>query len=466
MLWFFYNCFFPVVFLLLLPRFLLRMWRRGGYRRGFLQRFGRYEADVRERLRNRPRVWIHAVSVGEVQIALRFMRALRELRSGLAFVLTTTTSTGHALAAQRLAADDVLLYFPVDLPWVMARVLERLRPLALVLVEGELWPNLLRLARRRRVPIMLLNGRLSANSCRNYRKVRRLVKQALACFDLFCMQSSEDARRLGELGAPPEKIRVMGSAKYDVTEPASMDLGPVRALLLQAGFAADTRWLVGGSTWPGEETILLELYKKLRARDPKIRLALVPRHAERRQTVLADIRKAGLAGAAWSELKAAPTATTSFSRADLSGAALAKPDVLLVDTTGELKFFYALATVVFVGKSLMSHGGQNVIEAAVLAKPIVIGPHTENFAAVIADFRAANALVQVPDAAALERAVAELWFDNQAAKAYGLRAELVMRAKAGAIRAGAECLLKLLPCLRGSAVMSINPANASGAKNP
>ena len=217
MIWFFYNCFFPIVFLLLLPRFLLRMWKRGGYRKGFLQRFGRYEAAVQERLRDRPRVWIHAVSVGEVQIALRFMRALRERRNDLAFVLTTTTSTGHAIAAQHLAADDVLLYFPVDLPWVMARVLDRLRPLALVLVEGELWPNLLRLARRRHVPIMLLNGRLSAHSYRNYRKVRLLVKKTLACFDLFCMQGPEDAQRLRELGAEPEKIRVMGSAKYDVT---------------------------------------------------------------------------------------------------------------------------------------------------------------------------------------------------------------------------------------------------------
>ncbi|MFH1477211.1 MAG: glycosyltransferase N-terminal domain-containing protein [Verrucomicrobiota bacterium] len=447
MIWFFYNCLFPIVFLMLLPRFLRRMWKRGGYRKGFLQRFGRYETAIQERLRTGRRVWIHAVSVGEVQVALRFMRALRERQGNLAFVLTTTTSTGHAIAAQHLDANDVLLYFPVDLPWIMTRVLNHLRPLALVLVEGEFWPNLLRLARRRRVPIMLLNGRVSAHSCRNYRKVRCLVKKALACFDFFCMQGPEDARRLKELGADPGKIRVMGSAKYDVTEPAHMDLDHVGALLLQAGFNADTHWLVGGSTWPGEETILLELYKKLRARDAKTRLALVPRHAERRAAVMTAIRKAGLAGMAWSELKAAHTAITSCSRADLSGVVRqcrTKTDVLLVDTTGELNHFYALAMVIFVGKSLTAHGGQNVIEAAVFAKPIVIGPHTENFTTVIADFRAANALIQVPDSTGLERAVMELWADNQAAQAYGQRAAQVVRVKAGAIRAGAECLLKLL----------------------
>ncbi len=444
MIWFFYNCLFPLVFLLLLPRFLMRMWKRGGYRHGFLQRFGCYEAAVQARLRSRPRVWVHAVSVGEVQVALRFMRALRELRPDMAFVLTTTTSTGHAVALQQLPADDVLLYFPVDLPWIMKRVLDRIHPLALVLVEGELWPNLLRQACWRQVPVMLLNGRVSAHSCRNYRKVRFLVKKVLACFDLFCMQGAEDAQRLQELGADPGKIRVMGSAKYDVTEPAHVVLEPVRSLLLQAGFAEDTHWMVGGSTWPGEETILLELYKKIRAHDPKARLALIPRHAERREEVVAGIRAAGLLHTAWSELKAAQTATTSCSRADLSGVALAKSDVLLVDTTGELKNFYAMATVIFVGKSLTAHGGQNVIEAAVFAKPIVVGPYTENFNAVIADFRAANALIQVPDAAGLERAIADLWRDRQACQAYGQRAAQVVRAHAGVIRASAECLLALL----------------------
>jgi len=442
MIWFFYNCFFPIVFLLLLPRFVMRMWKRGGYRKGFLQRFGCYAPPVLARLRSRPRVWIHAVSVGEVLVALRFMRVLRERRSDLAFVLTTTTSTGHTIAAQQLAADDVLLYFPVDLPWIMARVLDRLRPLALVLVEGELWPNLLRLARRRGVPIMLLNGRMSEHSFRGYRRIRPLVKKALECFDRFCMQGSEDARRLKELGAVPEKIQVMGSAKYDVAEPVRLDSSPVRALLLQAGFEPDARWLVGGSTWPGEETILLDLYKKLRAHDPNVRLALVPRHAERREAVMAEIRKSGLSGTAWSELKAGRPGHTSA--ADLSGVALAKSDVLLVDTTGELQHFYALATVIFVGKSLTSHGGQNVIEAAVFAKPIVIGPYTENFTAVIAEFRESNALIQVSDAAGLERSVTELWADSQAAQAYGRRAEQVVRAKAGAIRASAECLLTML----------------------
>ncbi|MBI2437776.1 MAG: 3-deoxy-D-manno-octulosonic acid transferase [Lentisphaerae bacterium] len=441
MIWLFYNLVFPIAFLLLLPRFIMRMWKRGGYRQGFLQRFGWYAPELRDRLRAKRRVWIHAVSVGEVQVALRFISVLRERRNALAFILTTTTSTGHAIAAQCSAfrrsglaeaenAEDVLLYFPADFPWIMARVLNLLRPTALVLVESEFWPNLLRLARRRGVPIMLLNGRVSDHSFRGYRKVKLLVKRALETFDLFCMQGETDARRLQELGAPPEKIRVSGSAKYDVAESANGEANAVGQALRQAGFEAGARWLIGGSTWPGEEAILLNIYKKLRAMDSKARLALIPRHAERRQAVMAEIQKSGLTGAAWSALKA--------------GRAGAAADVLLVDTTGELKFFYALAAVIFVGKSLTAHGGQNVIEAAVLAKPIVIGPYTENFAAIVADFRAADALIQVPDAAALERAVMELWTNNQETEAYGRRAEQLVRAKAGALRASAECLLKLL----------------------
>ncbi len=431
MIWLVYNCLFPVVFLLLLPRFLLRMWKRGGYRRGFLQRLGLYAPDLEARLKSRPRLWIHAVSVGEVQVALQFLRVLREREPGSAFVVTTATSTGHALAARRLPADDVLLYFPVDIPWIVRRALNRIRPRALVLVEGELWPNLLRQARRRRIPTLLLNGRLSENSFRGYRRLRPLVRRALDCLDLCCMQGDEDARRILDLGAAPAKVAVLGSAKFDVAPAAAADRDRVLGVLSRAGFPADARWLVGGSTWPGEERLLMAAYKLVRAGDSRARLVLAPRHAERRASVLADVEAAGLACASWRELKAG------------AAGAPGGRDVLLVDTTGELNQFYGLAAVIFVGKSLTSRGGQNVIEPAVQGKPIVVGPHTGNFTAVIAAFRAANALVQVGDAAGLERAVLALWADEPARLALGRRAARVVRAQAGALRASADRLLAL-----------------------
>ncbi len=428
MIWVFYNCLFPIVFLLMLPRFLLRMRRRGGYRRGFLQRFGIYYAALAAQLQSRRRTWIHAVSVGEVFVALRFMEEARARRPGTAFVLTTNTSTGHAIAGKQIGPDDVLLYFPVDLPPIMRRVLLRLNPLALILVEAEWWPNLVRQARQRGIPVMLLNGRLSDRSYRRYRKVRFLTRRLLPMLDLLCVQGEEERRRFADLGADPARIRVMGSAKYDVAA-AVNDIIPATAILKRTGFAVDTQLLVGGSTWPGEEAALLEIYRRLRTSHPSARLALVPRHMERAAAVATEIEKHGFSFRRWSRT---------------ADSAAGEPDVLLVDTTGDLKHFYAAASVIFVGKSLASHGGQNVIEPAVFGKPIIVGPHMENFRSVMADFLAAGALIQVPDQAGLERAVRDLWQDDDRRNKLGERARQVVRAKAGAIRASAELFLTIM----------------------
>ncbi|MBU4199532.1 MAG: 3-deoxy-D-manno-octulosonic acid transferase [Verrucomicrobia bacterium] len=431
MIWLFYNCLFPIVYLLMLPRFLIRMRRRGGYCRGFLQRFGIYEPALLARLQARRRTWIHAVSVGEIFVALQFMEAVRTRRPGAAFVLTTNTSTGHAIAEKQIGPEDLLLYFPIDFPPVMRRILNRLNPLALVLVESELWPNLVRQSKRRGIPVMLLNGRLSDRSYPRYRKIRFLTRRLLALIDLFCVQGEEERRRLIDLGADAARIRVMGSAKYDVAAAAPNGLIPAAALLKRAGFSAQARLLVGGSTWPGEETVLLALHQKLRASQPEARLVLVPRHMERAGAVAAEIEKNGLAFRRWSAMGYG----TAVSQA--------AEDVLLVDTTGDLKHFYAAADVIFVGKSLTSHGGQNIIEAAVFAKPIIVGPFMENFRAVIADFLTARAVIQIRDPADLEQAVTDLWTHEEKRRGYGERARQVVQEKAGAIRASVDLFLAL-----------------------
>jgi len=360
---------------------------------------------------------------------LRFMDEIRARRPGAAFVLTTNTSTGHAIAGKQIGPDDVLLYFPVDFPPIIRRVLRRLNPLALVLVEAEWWPNLVRQARRRGIPVMLLNGRLSDRSYRRYRKVRFLTRRLLPMLDLLCVQGEEERRRFADLGTDPARIRVMGSAKYDVAASASSVVMSAADLLKRAGFAADAQLLVGGSTWPGEETALLEIYRRMRASHPAARLALVPRHMERAGAVVREITQTGLSYRRWSRS---------------ADSAAGEPDVLLVDTTGDLKHFYAAASVIFVGKSLASHGGQNVIEPAVFGKPIIVGPHMENFRSVMADFLAAGALIQVPDQAGLERAVRDLWRDDARRNKLGEKARQVVRAKAGAIRASAELFLTIM----------------------
>ena len=432
MFWFVYNVLFAIGYMLVLPHFLLRMWRRGGYRRGFLQRLGRFDSGLRKRLAERRRIWIHAVSVGEIFVALRFMEEIRSSEPGIAFVLTTTTSTGHKVAEGKIGNDDVLLYFPVDLPFIMGRILNLLKPRAVILTESELWPNFIRKAKACGIPVILINGRMSASSFKGYRRLRVFFRRIVRLFDLMLVQSDLDRQRLIELGAVPTAVRAMGSAKYDITK---MDLAgqeDARQALRICGMDDGSLILVGGSTWKGEEEILLDLLKRLKTEFPALKLILVPRHAERRAEVEAQIKSRGLNQVRRSEIGGA------------AGGMCAKADVLLVDTTGELKDFYAVADVIFVGKSLTARGGQNIIEPAALGKPIIVGPHMTNFEAVMSDFLSAGAIVQVADAEALEAAVRRLLGDEARRVELGGKAKEVVVAGRGVARESVKLIMAIL----------------------
>ncbi len=413
--WAVYNGLFGVAFLCLLPKFVARMRRRGGYRRGFLQRFGVYEPALRQQLAERPRVWIHAVSVGEMMMALRLARALRERRPGLGVVFSTTTSTGYALARQRLAGGDAVVYVPTDFPWFVRRVLRRLRPLALVLMDSELWPNLVRITADAGVPVSLVNGRLSARSCRGYRLVRPVFRRVLSRFSLLGAQTEQDAVRLRALGAPVDRVRVTGSLKFDLTPEAAAPEGGLREVLARAGVDGSGPVIVAGSTWPGEERELAAMYPRLAARVPGLKLVLVPRHAERADEVERELAALGVRVA-------------RRSRLGQGGGAVEPAAVVLVDTTGELMQAYALADVVFVGKSLTEHGGQNPIEPAMLGRATVFGPYMENFPGVADELVAAGGARQVADAAGLEQAL-------------GDRARAAVAARRGAADRCAELVL-------------------------
>ena len=420
MVWFFYNILFSVGFLLMLPRFFMRMKRRGGYWQDFGQRLSWYDPSLKARLKEGGRIWVHAVSVGELFVAFRFMDEVRARRPGTKFVLTTTTSTGHALAEKRLMRPDILLYFPVDFPFIMKRVLRLIAPKALVLIECELWPNLIRLAKRQGVPVILINGRISDHSYRGYRKLRAFTRRLLPLVDLMCVQSEADRRRLLDLGARSEVMHVLSSAKYDMVPPGSDGREKARAVLQSIGITEDRLIFLGGSTWPGEEAVLLDIYMELRKAYPELMLVMVPRHVERSPEVVREMEKRGLKFVRRSEIPEGNNA-------------VGKPDVLLVDTTGELMNFYTCATVIFVGKSLFEHGGQNVIEPAIYEKAVVVGPNMENFQVVMEDFLSEDALVQVSDATGLKKAVTELITQPARREEMGVRAGRVVRAKAGAV---------------------------------
>jgi 3-deoxy-D-manno-octulosonic-acid transferase len=428
-----YNALFALLYPVMVPYFLFRMCRRGGYLRDFAHRFALYGRGTRRRLRGARRIWIHAVSVGEVHVALRLMQALRERRPGLSFVMTTTTSTGHRIAEDGLHADDVLLYFPIDFPFIVRRALRSINPLALLLTEGELWPNLVRLTRRRAVPVVVVNGRMSPKSFKGYARLSWVFRPVFSLCNAILVQSRVDAERFLSVGAPTDRVKVLGSAKYDVALGSSVNPALAGEVLRSAGYGQDTVFLMGGSTWDGEEAALVRSFKRVAAVMPRVRLVLIPRHFERAAEVAAALEAAGVTYLRRSMIH--PPAR----------AAAADPSVLLVDSTGELRSFYEHASVIFVGKSLTQHGGQNVIEPATAGKAVIVGPNMENFPGIMDDFLRAEAIIQVADEAGLDRAVGELLADADRRAALGARARAVVERGAGAVPSTVDTVLSLLP---------------------
>jgi 3-deoxy-D-manno-octulosonic-acid transferase len=417
MIWILYNLFFPIGFLLLLPKFISRMARRGGYRRHFEQRVGIYGRNTAAKLAEGRHTWIHAVSVGELFVALRFIEEHRRQHPEALFVLSTNTSTGHALAEQKMDRRDVLIYFPVDLPLVMHRVFNQINPLKLILVECEFWPNMVRQAHRRGIPVALINGRISDSSFKGYMLLRPFTRRLLEMINPVCMQGRQDAERILALGARPETVKILGTAKYDLLPPAADADATARAVLKKISVSENALILLGGSTWPGEEEALCKIYKNLRPQHSELFLVLVPRHAERRDEVVEKIEAQGL----------------SFVLRSRMNGGNQRPDVLVVDTTGELMNFYAVADVVFIGKSLCEHGGQNPIEPALFGRAVVVGPNMENFPSVMDDFLAAKALRQVDSFQSLEETVAELLADSAARTQLGAAARGVIESRRGVI---------------------------------
>ena len=406
-----YNILFTIFFVLSSPYYLRRMRRRGNWRRGFRERFARYDPNLKQALTNRQVVWLHAVSVGEVNLCTQLIRALELRLPNIKFVVSTTTTTGMAELKRRLPTHISKIYYPIDRRKSIGRALAVINPEAIVLVEAEIWPNFLWRARDLRVPVFLANARLSDRSFRGYKRFGFLFRPLFASFAGVGCQNEADAERLRALGCQPEAVQVVGNLKFDAAKLDERRILDVDALFEQLGVPPDAPVLVGGSTHDGEEAVLAEIAQRLRARFPKLFLVLVPRHFERSNDVARQLRERGV----------------KFVYRNLVGANThleeGEAECLLVNTTGELRYFYERATVVFVGKSLKAAGGQNPIEPGALGKAMVFGPNMQNFADIARGFVAQNAAVQVADPAALENAVAGL-LENA-----GRRAELERNAR-------------------------------------
>ena len=431
MRWLFYNLLFAVAYAAMLPQFALRMKRRGGYRNRFGDRFGCYPGEVEGQLRKLDgAVWIHAVSVGEVYVAGQVMRALRGRDPGLRFVFSTTSSTGWKEAGKQVGPEDVLIYNPLDFPRCVGRALDAVRPRALILTESEIWPNLIRACHRRGVPLFLINARVSDRSAPGYRRLRFWFGPVLRMFTAIMAQSELDKRRLVEAGGDPARIGVPGSFKFDVANRVPEKERAVAEFLERHDCGKDRVVLLGGSTWPGEDAVLVGIFARLSRLYPELRLVIVPRHFEKADAVQAEIEKAGFVCVRKSRAGAGEGG--GGSRKDAKGQREAGV-VVLADTTGELMGFYGNAGIVFVGKSLCEHGAQNMIEPCLCGAATLVGPNTENFRPVMSDLLEAGALIQVPDAAALEREIGRLAADAAARRALGERGVAAVLRRKGVV---------------------------------
>lgn len=412
---FIYNLFFPFVFVALLPGFLLRMLRRGGYREKFRQRLGRYSPEERARFARGEWIWLHSISVGETLLALKLARQIRAREPEKCIALSVTTSTGFAVAQPHATDWLEIIYNPLDASWIVRRALDAVRPVRLIFIEA-IWPNLLAAAKRRGLPVTFL-PRLSPRSAARFRRARFFTGPIFRLLDALAAAEPEDREAWQALGVDPARLHVTGNAKFDAAAPSGGRAAEFRALLRDLGVPDDAPVLLGGSTFPGEERILAEVFRELRAQWPALFLILVPRHVERAAAILAELEPTGLRLAV---------------RSRLSSGKPEASEALLVDTTGELRDWYTLATVVFIGKSLTATGGQNPVEPVLADRPVIFGPHMENFAPIVARWLAADAAVQVRNAAELRAQLAALLADAPR------RAQLAARARAiAAVHTGA-----------------------------
>jgi 3-deoxy-D-manno-octulosonic-acid transferase len=385
-----YNLLWPIGLIFFLPGYLVKMFRRGNYREKFGQRFALYDRQLVARLYWKKPIWLHAVSVGEVTIALKLARELRALEPDLNCVLTTTTTTGFAFA-NRNAPDWIdVIYSPLDFWPIMRRAFASIRPRKIVLVEAEIWPNMVAEAHARRIPIALVNARLSPRSEKRFRTFRSFVRPTFRLLDQICVQNPEDIAKWKALGLDEAKITQVGSIKYD---PENVRIDPKLARRVLVELGVENRTVIfGGSTHAGEEKILGEVFRALKRDFVDLLLILAPRHTERTSEIKRELDGTGFHIA----LRSQPPAVDPFL------------DCLLIDSTGELRDWYGAATLVFIGKSLLARGGQNPAEAILAGKPVLFGPHMENFRALADALVAQGGATRVNSPTELRRAMAYL----------------------------------------------------------
>ncbi len=424
-----YNIFLTLLALPALLGHLFLGALRGRMRRGLRERFGFYAADRLAPLEGKKVIWVHAVSVGETRAAAPLVKSLKSRFPDRALVLTNVTETGHKVA-QGIAGIDLCLYFPYDFAWTVNRVFRQLQPELVIIVETEIWPNFIRAAGRAGVPSVLVNGRISDRSFPRYRWLRFFIQPVLGEFSLLCMQSPLDSERIVAMGAPAGRVEVTRNLKFDM-QTGGLDHGEPASVRRKFGLPADGRVFVAGSTHAGEEEQVVEVYRRLLENGLDLVLVLVPRHPERCRAVGELLTSRNLSFVRRSELDETP-------------APLLAGSVLLVDTVGELLRFYAAADLVFVGGSLVPVGGHNVLEAALLKKPVLFGPHMHNFKEISRLLAEAGGGIEVAGSEELYSTAAGLLGDPERCRAMGAKGHALLQQNRGATERTLQAIERVL----------------------
>ncbi len=414
----FYDVFFLILFLAYIPALTIKKkWHVG-----FWQRLGFISFDLKKQLRGDKNIWIHAVSVGEVLAIVDLIENFKKQYPDYKIICSTVTKTGQKIAIERLSQVATVIYAPLDFSWAVHTLIRLIDPRVYISTETEIWPNLYGALHKGQVPIVIINGRISDKSFKGYKRVSFLTKPVLSFVDCFLMQTKLDAERILQLGAPAERVKVIGNIKFDNLPQ------PDRNALERLSIAKETI-LIGGSTHPGEEEILLDIYVRLLKDNPELRLILASRHIERTDEVISLVEAKGYA-------------TVKFS--SVGEVSVDRNAVIVVDKIGELRNLYALASIVFIGKTLKVGGGQNMIEPASLGKAVFVGPLTYNFRDVVDILLKEEAMIQVQTPEELYEKIKEALSRRDILKTLGENARRVVHGYGGATTKTLEIISSFL----------------------
>jgi 3-deoxy-D-manno-octulosonic-acid transferase len=426
-----YNIILFLAAIIGLPYYLMKMVITGKYRKSLIPKLGGRQAQILAALpAGKPHIWIHAVSVGEVTAAQPIVASLKEKMPELEIIFSTSTETGQEMARNLVRGATAFIYFPLDIPFVVHKMISLVKPDVFVMVETELWPNFLRACNERKIKTLMVNGRISPRSCNKYRATKFFWKRILAELSAAAMISEIDAARLKDIGMDSTKIQVLGNAKYD-------SLAAMAAPFLHEEITrrynvhADEKFLVAGSTHQGEEEVIIEAYKKLLKNYPDFKLIIIPRHIERTKTILELLNKNN-----FSDI----STVTEMNKGKLRRG----ERVIVVNVIGELFKVYSLATVVYCGGSLVPRGGQNILEAAAWGKVIFYGPSMEDFSEEKALLENAGAGITIKNSEELLQGIIRLLENPQDLADRGTRGKAIVAANMGAAARYAELINRYL----------------------